>query len=173
ADSTVSVGETQLVQVRLQRVGGRIDFETLVDTTDTEIGQTTLADLKSNSVLDIVELLPQPHHTGLAILPLVSIGLADRYTTIEEGTLARQVTIDQVPTGRRQFVAYLKDLSSGKTRAFADTVSAVAVDTAIAARPVFELQRVVDPAELQRIFTDPTLPPDSTIVVVTPPFQIQ
>ena len=167
-DSTVRVGETQLVQVSLKRVGGRIDFEAIVDTEDTEIGPTTLADLKSNSVLDIVELVPQPYHTGLAILPLVSIGLADRYTTVEEGVLTRQVTVDQVPTGRRQFVAYLKDLSSGRTRAFADTISGVAVDTATATHPVFELERVEDPAELQRIFTDPTLPPDSTIVVVPP-----
>ena len=168
ADSTIFSGQTQLVQVPLSRVGGAINFLAVLDTAEVAIDSTALASLPLNSVLDILEVIPQPHHDDLRVLPLASIGLGDRLTTLEDGKLSRRLTISQIPTGERTFVAHLKDLSSNGTRAFRDTL--VTVVTLQATDAMFDLTPVRQLAELDAIFNMPILPADSTVVVVTPSF---
>ena len=172
ADSTITVGETELVQVSLNRIGGKIAFRTVIDfsTVDTsKIDTVALAALPATSILDILEILPQAFHTRLTLLPLLSVGLGDQFSVSSSGALSRQIRVDQIPTGPRQFVAHLRDLSSGGNLAFADTVTAV-VDTANLVQATFQLRRVESQAGLLEVFNKTTLPRDSTVVVVTPIF---
>lgn len=167
-DSTVIAGQTKLVRVRLSRVGGRVNFDAVLDTAEAAVDSATLVALPLSSVLDILELVPAPAHSNLAMLPLASVSLGDRFTVFGEGQFSRRVTITQIPTGRRRFVAHLKDLSSAGTRAFVDTV-VVDVDTLAAKRAIFNLLPA-RPEDLAEIFTQPTLPPDSTVIILTPQF---
>lgn len=172
ADSIITVGETELVQVGLGRIGGQIAFRTVIDfsTVDTsKIDTVALAALPATSILDILEILPQAFHTRLTLLPLLSVGLGDQFSVSPSGVLSRQIRVDQIPTGQRQFVAHLRDLSSGGALAFADTVTAV-VDTANLVQATFLLRKVESQAGLLEVFNKTTLPRDSTVVVVTPIF---
>jgi hypothetical protein len=169
-DSTITSGEREFVQVRLERIGGTVDFRAIIDPEGTDLDSTNLALLPLTSVLDIFELIPQPTHPGLAMLPLASVGLGDRFTTLGGGLLSRTVRVEPIPTGPRSFVAHLKDLSSNGTRAFTDTARGVIVDTAQTARPVFDLEQVKGIGVLNEIFQMPVLPPDSTVTVITPRF---
>ncbi len=170
ADSTITSGEREFVQVALARIGGTVNFRAIIDPEETDVDSATLASLPLTSVLDIFELIPQPHHPQLGMLPLASVGLGDRFTTLNGGLLSRFVRVEPIPTGFRNFVAHLKDLGSNGTRAFADTVRGVRVDTIEAARPIFVLEQVREKADLDEIFKMPILPPDSTVVVITPQF---
>ena len=157
SDSTISVGRTQLVYVTLGRIGGTVNFQAVIDMADidtTKADSVALASLPLTSVLDILELIPQPHHPQLAMLPLLSVGLGDRFTIEADGRFSRQITVSQVPNG---------------LRAFADTLS-VDIDTLRAAAAVLKLWLVEDPRALFEIFSKTTLPRDSTVVVVTPEF---
>ena len=172
SDSTVATGRTKLVHVTLERIGGTVDFRAVIDMADidaSEMDSTALASLPLTSVLDILELIPQPHHPELAMLPLLSVGLGDRFTVGDDGIFSRRITVSQIPTGSRRFVAHLRDLSSNGLRAFADTLS-VDVDTLRTVNAVFKLEMVKDPLVLFDIFSKTTLPRDSTVVVVTPEF---
>jgi hypothetical protein len=77
--------------------------------------------------------------------------------------------VAQIPTGIRRFVAHLKDLSSNGTRAFTDTVI-TEIDTVNPKTATFNLRAVERAEDLSKIFRQPTLPRDSTIVVLTPQF---
>ncbi|MDP6042335.1 MAG: hypothetical protein QGG64_27545 [Candidatus Latescibacteria bacterium] len=172
ADSTISAGETELVQVNLGRIGGSIDFKVVIDlaTVDTSrIDSTTLAGLPATSMLDILELLPVAHHTRLSMLPLLSAGLGDQFSLQPDGTLSRSIQVSQIPTGHRRFVAHLRDLSSAGTRAFADTITA-GVDTVSVTEAVFLLKSVASSEGLLEVFNKTTLPRDSSVVVVAPVF---
>jgi hypothetical protein len=169
ADSVVHAGQTQLVQIVLSRVGGTVAFAATLDTAAAGLDSAAVAGLPLTSVLDILELVPDPHHSALAMLPLASVGLGTRWSLLDDEVFSRRVTVSQIPTGTRRFVAQLKDLSSGKSLAFVDTVDA-RVDTFGVAEAVFELQRVRGQLDLEAIFTQPTLPPDSTVVVIVPQF---
>jgi hypothetical protein len=63
----------------------------------------------------------------------------------------------------------LKDLASNQTTALADTIT-VMIDTVGVVEAVFNLIPVEDPAVLRAIFTQETLPRDSSVVVETPVF---
>jgi hypothetical protein len=169
ADSTIIAGRTKLVQVTLNRVGGVVNFQAILDTVDANLSEQIFSLLPLNSVLDILELIHKPHHDALDVLPLVSVGLGDRFTTLAEGTFSRRVTVAQIPTGVRKFVAHLKDLSSNGTRAFTDTVI-TEIDTLNPENATFNLRPVQSAEDLSKIFRQPTLPRDSTIVVLTPQF---
>jgi len=172
ADSTISAGETELVQVNLGRIGGAIDFKTIIDlaTIDTSrVNSTTLTGLPATSMLDILELLSPAHHNRLSMLPLLSVGLGDQFSIQPNGTLSRSIQVSQIPTGHRRFVAHLRDLSSGGTRAFADTIIA-AVDTLEITEAVFSLKPVLSSEGLLEVFNKTILPRDSTVVVVAPIF---
>jgi len=172
ADSTVSVSQAKLVEVELARIGGAVDFLAAIDLAaldTTRVDSAQIASLPLTSVLDILELVPQPHHSSVEILPLASVGLGERFTALAEGAFSRRILVEQIPTGTRQFVAHLKDLGSDATLAFADTLS-VAIDTLDAAQATFDLKLVEDPQQLFEIFYKTTLPRDSTVVVVNPQF---
>ena len=169
ADSTVLAGQTKLVNVTLNRVGGVVNFQAVLDTVGANLSEQVFSLLPLNSVMDILELIPNPHHDALEILPLVSVGLGDQFTTLAEGIFSRRVTVAQIPTGVRRFVAHLKDLSSNGTRAFTDTVI-TEIDTLDAENATFSLRAVQSAEDLAKIFRQPTLPRDSTIVVLTPQF---
>ncbi len=172
ADSTITTGETELVQVNLNRIGGQIAFRTVIDfsTIDTtQVDSVTLASLPLTSILDLLEILPQASHPSVALLPLVSVGLGDQFSVAEDGTLSRQIRVNQIPIGQRRFVAHLRDLSSGGNLAFADTITAV-IDTISVTQAVFRLRRVESKEGLLEVFNKTTLPRDSTVVVVTPVF---
>lgn len=172
ADSTITVGETELVQVNLNRIGGAIAFRTVIDFASvdtTQIDPVTLANLPATSILDVLEILPQAFHSRLTLLPLLSTGLGDQFSVAPDGSLSRQIRVDQIPTGQRQFVAHLRDLSSGGTLAFADTITAT-IDTITVSQAVFRLRKVVSNEGLLEVFNKTTLPRDSTVVVVTPIF---
>jgi len=172
ADSTITTGETELVQVNLSRIGGQIAFRTVIDfsTIDTtQVDTVTLASLPLTSILDLLEILPQASHPSVALLPLVSVGLGDQFSVAEDGTLSRQIRVNQIPIGQRRFVAHLRDLSSGGNLAFADTITAV-IDTISVAQAIFRLRRVESKEGLLEVFNKTTLPRDSTVVVVTPVF---
>jgi ABC-type lipoprotein export system ATPase subunit len=100
---------------------------------------------------------------------LVSVGLGDQFSVAEDGTLSRQIRVNQIPIGQRRFVAHLRDLSSGGNLAFADTITAV-IDTISVTQAVFRLRRVESKEGLLEVFNKTTLPRDSTVVVVTPVF---
>jgi hypothetical protein len=169
ADSVVHAGQTQTVQINLSRVGGSVAFVASLDTADASLDSSALAGLPLSSVLDILELVPDPHHSSLAMLPLASVGLGSHWTLLDDGVYSRRVTVSQIPTGSRRFVAQLKDLGSSGTVAFTDTLDS-AVDTLGVKDAVFELHRVRSLSDLQAIFAQPTLPPDSTVVVIVPQF---
>ena len=169
ADSTVIAGQTKLVQVTLNRVGGVVNFQAILDTVDANLSEQVFSLLPLNSVLDILELIPKSHHDALDVLPLVSVGLGDQFTTLAEGTFSRRVTVAQIPTGVRKFVAHLKDLSSNGTRAFTDTVI-TEIDTLSPENATFNLRPVQSAEDLSKIFRQSTLPRDSTVVVLTPQF---
>ncbi len=172
ADSSIAVGETELVQVNLGRIGGEISFRTEINFTTldtTLIDRVTVAGLPATSILDILEILPQAFHTQLTLLPLVSVGLGDQFSVLSDGALSRQIRVNQIPTGQRRFVAHLRDLSSNGSLAFADTITAV-VDTFNITQGVFQLRRVESQAGLLEVFNKTTLPRDSTVVVLTPVF---
>lgn len=172
ADSLITTGETELVQVNVSRIGGQIAFRTVIDfsTVDTSLVDTVrLANLPATSILDILEILPRAFHSRLTLLPLVSVGLGDQFSVLPDGALSRQIRVNQIPTGQRQFVAHLRDLSSNGTLAFADTIIAT-IDTVGLTQGVFNLRRVETSAGLLEVFNKTTLPRDSTVVVVTPVF---
>jgi hypothetical protein len=169
ADSVVHAGQTQTVQIKLSRIGGSVAFVASLDTADASLDSSVLANLPLSSVLDILELVPDPYHSSLAMLPLASVGLGSRWSLLDDETYSRRVTVSQIPTGSRRFVARLKDLGSNGTVAFTDTLDAV-VDTLSVKEAVFELQRVRSLSDLEAIFSQPTLPPDSTVVVIVPQF---
>jgi hypothetical protein len=146
-----------------------VSFTAGLDTAAAKVDSTALARLPLSSVIDIVELVPDPHHNALAVLPLASVGLGTRWTMSDEGVFSRRVTVAQIPTGTRRFVAQLKDLSSNGTLAFVDTVD-TQVDTIAVREAVFEMSRVTSLSDLDAIFSAPTLPPDSTVVVIVPQF---
>ncbi len=172
ADSTITDGQTTLIQVDLERIGGTVHFRTVIDLSSFEtsvVDSATLTALPMTSVLDILELVQPPHHSQLAMLPLVSMGLGDQFSPVDEGIFSRQVTVSQLPSGRRRFVAHLRDLSSNGTLALADTITAD-VDTLGAVEAIFNLDLVEDSQTLLEIFSKTTLPSDSTVVVVVPQF---
>lgn len=172
ADSTIAYGATELVQVNLQPIGGTVNFRTVIDLSvidTTVVTRAVLAGLPATSVLDVLELLPDAHHTRLAMLPLLSIGLGDQFSVLANGALSRFIRVSQIPTGSRRFVAHLRDLSSSGTRAFADTIT-TSVDTLRVSEAVFRLRRVESSTGLLEVFNKTTLPRDSTVVVVTPVF---
>lgn len=172
ADSIITVGETELVQINVSRIGGQIAFRSVIDfsTVDTTvIDSVTLAGLPLTSILDILEIVPQASHTKLALLPLASVGLGGHFSVSATGVLSRQIRVNQIPIGARQFVAHLRDLSSEGNLAFADTIIAT-IDTLNVTQAAFQLRRVESQAGLLEVFNKTTLPRDSTVVVVTPVF---
>ncbi|MCZ6633408.1 MAG: hypothetical protein O7G87_08385 [bacterium] len=172
ADSTITSGETQLVQIELGRIGGQIDFKTVINFSaidTTSLDRTRLMSLPSTSVLDVLELVSNPSHNRLTILPLLSVGLGGRFTVESNGSLSRIIRVSQVPTGRRRFVAHLRDLSSNGTLALADTIVTL-VDTLHITEAVFNLKQVRSSSALLDIFSKTALPSDSTVVVVTSVF---
>jgi len=171
-DSLVMHNQTRLVTVPLERVGGAINFIATIDPSavdTTVVDSAGLASLPATSILDVLELVEGAPHPGLSLLPIFSVGLGERFSTDEDGLFSRQVLVERIPTGTRVFAAHLRDLSSGGTLAFADTL-VVAVDTLRTAQGRFELELVRDPATISAIFTKDTLPPDSSVVVITPQF---
>jgi len=172
ADSTILTNRAQLVEVALNRIGGAVDFQAIIDIANidtTRIDSVQLIALPATSMLDILEIIPQPFHSQLSLLPLLSVGLGDRFTILGNGRFSRRVIVSQIPTGTRQFVAHLKDLSSSGTLAFSDTVT-VDVDTLQVAKAVFDLKTVESAQDLFEIFNKTTLPRDSTVIVVNPQF---
>ena len=117
--------------------------------------------------------LPKAHllldQDDIALLPIFSVRLGDRFVEDLNGLLTRAVTVRQIPTGSRRFVAHLKDLASNQTTALADTVTVV-IDTLNTVDAVFRLEPVGDPSVIRAIFTQETLPQDNSVVVVTPVF---
>ncbi|MDA0748571.1 MAG: hypothetical protein O2954_18785, partial [bacterium] len=99
SDSTVFAGQTQLVQVRLNRIGGAVNFQAVLDSSNAELDSVSLAKLPLTSVLDILELIPDPFHADRAMLPLASVALGDRFTPLEGGAFSRRITVAQIPTG--------------------------------------------------------------------------
>lgn len=172
ADSTIFTSRAQLVEVTLNRIGGAVDFQAIIDIANVDttlIDSAKLIALPATSMLDILEIVPQPFHSQLSLLPLLSVGLGDRFTVSGDGQFSRRVIVSQLPTGTRQFVAHLRDLSSSGTLAFSDTVR-VDVDTLQVAKAVFDLKTVESAQDLFEIFNRATLPRDSTVIVVNPQF---
>ncbi len=172
SDSTVSFNQTQLVQVNLGPIGGTVRFQTILNPGAidfTVIDSAGIAALPSTSVLDVLELVDEPHHPSFAVLPVFSVALGERFTLDGEQRFTKTITASTIPTGVRRFVAHLKDLSSNQTLAFADTIS-VEIVASTTASAEFNLNLVEDTQTVIEIFTKQTLPPDSTIVVVSPQF---
>jgi len=171
-DSVIVFRQTSLVTVEVDRIGGAADFISTVDLTaldGTSLDSSDVVGIASTSVLDVLEIVPNPVHPSLGLLPLFSVRLGDRFNEDLTGQLTRVVSVQQIPTGERQFVAHLKDLASNQTTALADTVI-VQIDTVRAVDAVFNLRPVDDPSTVRAIFTQETLPRDSSVVVVTPVF---
>ncbi|MBS13293.1 MAG: hypothetical protein CME19_17025 [Gemmatimonadetes bacterium] len=171
-DSTIVFNQTSMVTVNVNRVGGDVDFVTTIDLESLEgtgLDPSGVVGLAATSVLDVLEIVRDPFHPSLGLLPIFSVRLGDRFNEDLTGNLTRVFSVQQIPTGERQFVAHLKDLASNQTTALADTVS-VAVDTVNAVNAVFNLQPVTDPTTVRAIFTQETLPRDSSVVVVNPVF---
>lgn len=172
SDSVIVFNQTSLITVQVQRVGGSVDFISTIDLeklTSTSLDSTTVVGMAATSVLDVLEVVPNPVHPSLNMLPIFSVRLGDRFNQDLNGLLTRVIKVRQIPIGQRQFVAHLKDLASNQTVALADTVNVV-VDTVRAVDAVFDLLPVEDPAAIRAIFTQETLPRDSSVVVVTPVF---
>lgn len=170
-DSLVVLNQTKSIQVQLSPIGGAVDFRMTIDPSnldETVIDSAGVARLASTSILDVLEVVNNPFHPGLGLLPILSMGM-DRFSVDSGGRFTRLVSVRQIPMGERRFVAHLKDLSSGGTLAFADTLT-VFIDTLATSRSEFLMELVSDPATLSEIFTKDTLPPDSSVVVVTPQF---
>ncbi len=172
SDSTVSFNQTHLVQVDLGPIGGRIEFQTILNPStidSTVIDSAGIAALPPTSVLDVLELIDNPHHPSFSELPVFSVALGERFTLDDEQRFTKTITASTIPTGVRRFVAHLKDLSSNQTLAFADTIS-VEIDATSSASGTFNLSLVEDTQTIIEIFTKQTLPPDGSIVVVSPQF---
>jgi len=172
ADSVIVFNQTSLITVNVDRVGGAVDFVATIDLAaldDTGLDSVGVVGLAATSVLDVLEIVPDPIHPSLGLLPIFSVRLGDRFIEDLTGLLTRVVTVKQIPTGSRRFVAHLKDLASNQTVALADTVT-VLVDTVKTVAAVFNLEPVGDPAVIRAIFTQETLPQDNSVVVVTPVF---
>ena len=171
-DSAIVINQTSLVTVGVDRVGGIADFIPTIDLANLEgsnFDSIAVVGLAATSVLDVLEIVPSPLHPSLGMLPIFSVRLGDRFNQDLNGVLRRVVTVQQIPIGTRQFVAHLKDLASNQTTAFADTVT-VHVDTVSTVNAVFNLLPVEDASVVHAIFTQETLPRDSSVVVVTPVF---
>lgn len=172
SDSEITDGQTSLVLVELGRIGGTVNFRTVIDLSGLDssaVDSATLVALPLTSVLDILELIQESHHHQLGMLPLVSMGLGDQFSWLDKGIFSRQVTVSQLPSGRRKFVAHLRDLNSNGTLALADTITAI-VDTVGEVEAVFNLELVQDNQTLLEIFSKTTLPGDSTVIVIVPKF---
>jgi|TARA_B100000686_G_scaffold300536_1_gene335136 hypothetical protein len=171
-DSSIVHNQTSLVSVNVNRIGGAADFISTVNLAsfkNTSLDSTAVVGLAATSVLDVLEIVPDPIHPSLGLLPIFSVRLGDRFNEDLNGLLTRRVTVQQIPIGTRQFVAHLKDLASNQTTALADTVT-VFIDTTRTVDAVFSLEPVGDPSVVREIFTQETLPRDSSVVVVTPVF---
>ena len=172
SDSSIVYNRTSLVSVKVDRIGGAADFVSTIDLVNLEgssIDSSAVVGLAATSVLDVLEIVPNPTHPSLGLLPIFSVRLGDRFNQDLNGALTRVVSVRQIPTGTRRFVAHLKDLASNQTTALADTVT-VDIDTVRTVSAVFELAPVVDPSVIRAIFTQETLPRDSSVVVITPVF---
>jgi ribosomal protein S28E/S33 len=172
ADSIIVFNQTSLITVDVDRIGGVADFIATVDLAsleDTGLDSVGVVGLAVTSVLDVLEIVPDPIHPSLGLLPIFSVRLGDRFVEDLNGLLTRAVTVRQIPTGSRRFVAHLKDLASNQTTALADTVTVV-IDTLNTVDAVFRLEPVGDPSVIRAIFTQETLPQDNSVVVVTPVF---
>jgi hypothetical protein len=169
ADSTVVNGRLKIVDVSLKRIGGRVSFEAQIDLGATTADSASLSDLPERALLDILELVADPHHPSLKMLPLASVGLGDAFS-IRDGILSRRVTIDQIPSGNRQFIAYIRDLTSNRTFALADKILELDVLANQSVQGVFEMAPVTRTQTLNVIFDSATLPRDSTVIIVTPQF---
>ena len=172
ADSIVIFNRTPVVTVNVDRVGGAADFIATIDLNNLEgtaLDSAAIVGLAATSVLDVLEIVSDPVHPSLGLLPIFSVRLGDRFNEDLNGLLTRVVRVQQIPTGSRQFVAHLKDLASNQTTALADTIT-VMIDTVGVVEAVFNLIPVEDPAVLRAIFTQETLPRDSSVVVETPVF---
>lgn len=168
-DSTIVTGRLKIVEVNLQRIGGRVNFDARIDLAATGLDSASLADLPDRALLDILELVDDPHHPALAMLPLASVSLGEALT-IREGVMSRRVSIQQIPSGPRQFVAYVRDLTSNRTYALADTLQDLEVLANQSVTGAFDLATVNRAETLDAIFDAATLPRDSTVVIVTPQF---
>ncbi len=158
--------------MHVDRIGGPVDFVSSIDLAaleDTAIDSAGVVGMAPTSVLDVLEIVPDPIHPSLGLLPIFSVRLGDRFIEDLDGLLKRVVKVQQIPTGSRRFVAHLKDLASNQTTAFADTVT-VFVDTINTAQATFNLEPVADPSAVRAIFTQETLPQDESVIVVTPVF---
>ncbi|MEE2754833.1 MAG: hypothetical protein VX910_12675 [Candidatus Latescibacterota bacterium] len=172
ADSIIVFNQTSLITVNVDRVGGVADFIATVDLAlleGTGLDSVGVVGMAVTSVLDVLEIVPNPIHPSLRLLPIFSVRLGDRFFEDLNGKLTRAVTVRQIPTGSRRFVAHLKDLASNQTIALADTVT-VLIDTLNTVDAVFRLEPVGDPSVIRAIFTQETLPQDNSVVVVTPVF---
>ncbi len=172
ADSSIVFNRTSLVTVKVERIGGSVDFVSTIDLAtleNTGIDSVGIVGMAVTSVLDVLEIIPDPIHPSLGLLPIFSVRLGDQFKTDLDGLLRRAVTVQQIPTGSRRFVAHLKDLASNQTRVLADTVT-VFVDTVSIIQATFNLEPVRDPSTIRAIFTQETLPQDNSVIVVTPVF---
>jgi hypothetical protein len=172
ADSIIAFNQTSLITVSVDRIGGVADFVATIDLASLEgtgLDSVGVVGLAATSVLDVLEIVPDPIHPSLGLLPIFSVRLGDRFVEDLNGLLTRVVSVRQIPTGSRQFVAHLKDLASNQTTALADTVI-VMIDTVSTVDAVFNLEPVGDPAAIRAIFTQETLPQDNSVVVVNPVF---
>lgn len=172
SDSVIVFNQTSLITVNVARVGGSVDFVSTIDLESLQSGpldSTAVVGLAATSVLDVLEVVGNPIHPSLSLLPIFSVRLGDRFNQDLTGLLTRVVKVNQIPTGQRRFIAHLKDLASNQTTALADTV-VVEVDTIRAVDAVFDLRPVEDASVVRAIFTQETLPRDSSVVVVTPVF---
>ena len=172
SDSTVSFNQTQLVQVVLDPIGGSVQFQTILNPSlidSTVIDSAGIAALPPTSVLDVFELIDDPHHPSFGELPVFSVALGERFTLDDQQRFTKTITASTIPTGVRRFVAHLKDLASFGTLAFADTIS-VEIDASTAAKGEFNLRHVEDAQTVIEIFTKQTRPPDGTVLVVSPQF---
>jgi hypothetical protein len=171
-DSVIVFNQTSLVTVNVNRIGGAVDFVSSIDLENLEssaLDSSAIVGMAATSVLDVLEVVSDPVHPSLGLLPIFSVRLGDRFNEDLTGLLTRVVKVQQIPTGERQFIAHLKDLASNQTTALADTIT-VAVDTVRSVDAVFNLTPVEDPSVVRAIFTQETLPRDSSVVVVTPVF---
>ena len=172
ADSVVVFNQTSVVTVNVGRIGGVADFIATINLDNLEgtaLDSAAIVGMAPTSVLDVLEIVSNPVHPSLGLLPLFSVRLGDRFNEDLNGLLTRVVRVRQIPTGTRQFVAHLKDLASNQTIALADTIT-IAIDTIGVIEAIFDLVPVEDPATVRAIFTQETLPRDSSVVVETPVF---
>ena len=173
SDSTVSLNQTQLVQVNIDPIGGTVQFQAIINPSlidSTVIDSAGIAALPPTSVLDVFELIDDPHHPSFGALPVFSVALGERFLLDDQQRFTKTITASTIPTGVRRFVAHLRDLASNQTLAFADTISVEIVATSTAAEGDFDLRHVADTQTVIEIFTKQTLPPDGTILVISPQF---